>query len=213
MRLLLLFLILAAVVLVTFFIWGDWFVNIFTAQGSIQWLENYGGWAWVIGILVLMSDLFLPLPSTIIMSAIGYLYGTLSGGLIAALGSFLAGALGYWLCRFVGDNAAKRILGERDYERSLKLSSSEIGIWIVMLSRWLPVFPEVISCLAGMTRMSAIKFHLALFCGSLPLGFAYAYIGETGIDNPVLSILLSICVPPVIWISIRILFKQKLKFT
>jgi uncharacterized membrane protein YdjX (TVP38/TMEM64 family) len=213
MRLLLVFLGLAAIVLAIFFIWGDWFVDVFSQHGSIQLLAKYGSWAWAFGIIVLMSDLFLPLPSTVIMSAIGYLYGTVSGGLIAAIGSFLAGSLGYWLCRLIGDHAARRILGERDYERSIKLSSSEIGIWVVMLSRWLPVFPEVISCLAGMTRMSALKFHLALFCGSLPLGFAYAYIGETGIENPMLSILLSVGIPPVVWLSIRVLFKRTLKFT
>jgi uncharacterized membrane protein YdjX (TVP38/TMEM64 family) len=211
MRLLTLFLVLAAVVLITFFIWGDSFMTIFSERGAIQWLTNYGAWAWATGIVLLISDLFLPLPATLIMSAIGYIYGTVVGGLINTAGSFLAGALGYWLCRLVGGKVARRILGEKDFERGKNLSDKEVGIWVIVLSRWLPVFPEVISCMAGLTRMSAARFHTALLCGSAPMAFTYAYIGHTGVAYPTLAIALSAGLPPVIWFTIRTIFRTQLK--
>lgn len=207
MRLLLLFLVLASIVLIIFFIWGDSFLAVFSREGSIQWLSHYGDWAWATGILLLMTDLFLPLPATLIMSALGYIYGIVGGGLISTAGSFLAGSLGYWLCRMAGENAARRILGNKDLERGKIISTKEIGILVVVLSRWLPVFPEVISCMAGLTRMNPARFHVALLCGSLPMGFVYAYVGYTGVENPGLALALSALLPAVIWMFIRSVYK------
>lgn len=209
MRLLLIFLILAALVLTSFFIFGDDFMLVFTAEGSVNWLTRYGAWAWCAGLLLLMSDLILPLPATLVMSALGYIYGPVVGGLLSSAGSFAAGSLGYWLCRLVGERAAMRLLGEKDFERGRKLSG-RVGGWVVVLSRWLPVFPEVISCMAGLTRMSPGYFHAALACGSIPLGFVYAYIGYAGITYPWLAIILSALVPPLIWYWVRKVLKREL---
>jgi uncharacterized membrane protein YdjX (TVP38/TMEM64 family) len=208
MRLLLLFLGLAAIVLVIFFLWGDSLMTVFTEEGTISWLGNYGSWAWLAAIALLMADLLLPLPATLIMSALGYFYGALGGGVISTIGSFLAGSLGYWTCRSMGENAARKLLGPAEFERGKKLSGN-IGGWIVALSRWLPVFPEVIACMAGLTRMRPRYFHAALLCGSLPLGFTYAYIGATGQSNPAVAIVLSAGLPPLIWIIVRWYLKSK----
>ena len=209
MRLLLIFILLAAAVLIIFFAWGDPLLATFSQEGSIAWLNKYGSWAWAAAIVLLMGDILLPLPATLIMSALGYVYGTLTGGIISATGSFMAGSAGYWLCYVMGEKAALKLLGEKDYERGKRLSHS-VGGWVVALSRWLPVFPEVIACMAGLTRMRATHFHLALLCGSLPLGFTYAYVGTTGIEHPWLAIGLSAGLPPIIWWSVSTIFKKRL---
>lgn len=205
MRLVLLFLALVVVVLIPFFIWGDTLMAFFSSEQSVKWLSAYGQWAWAIAIALLMADLFLPLPATVIMSALGYIYGPLVGGLISAAGSFISGALAYWLCRMLGENAAIWLLGKKGYEHRKKISSG-VGGWVVALSRWLPVFPEVVACMAGLMRMPAKYFYLALASGSVPLGFIYAIVGSYGVSNPMLAIGLSAGLPPLIWfITSRIL--------
>lgn len=210
MRLLLVFLVLAAVVLVSFFIWGDSLMEIFSQAGTVEWLTSSGRWAWLLAVVLLMGDLLLPLPATIIMAAIGYIYGPIAGGLISAAGSFLAGSLGYWLCRLLGEGTARRLLGEKDFVLGKKLSGN-VGGWVVVLSRWLPVFPEVVSCMAGLTRMPAAYFHAALLCGSLPLGFIYAFIGHTGLEHPAIAVGLSAVVPALIWSIMGPVFKRSVK--
>ena len=210
MRLFLIFIVLASLVLISFFVWGDGFTSIFTHEGSIAWLNKYGEWSWVAAIVLFIADLVLPVPGTLVMSALGYIYGFLAGGIISVAGTFLSGSLGYWLCRLLGERTALRILGPKDFERGKKLSG-EIGGWIVALSRWLPVFPEVVACMAGLTRMSPLYFHAALLCGSLPLGFTYSYIGQTGIDYPWLAIALSAGLPPLIWYIIIRVFRYQLE--
>ena len=113
--------------------------------------------------------------------------------MVGALGSFLSGTLGYGLCRAVGRPATVRLLGEPELAKGERLFA-RVGGWLVVLSRWLPIFPEVIACMAGLTRMPARIFFLALACGSAP---------------PLLAITLSALVPPLLWLLVQPWFRAK----
>lgn len=202
MRLLITFFLLAALVLIPFGIWGEGLEIMFSQEGTINLLQSYGNWAWLVGVGLLMADLLLPLPNSLIMSAFGYVYGWFWGGALAVAGSFLAGALGYELCRRIGEKAVSWILGEKDRSRGEKLFSTSGG-WLVALSRWLPVLTEVVACLAGLNRMPSRRFYLSLFAGTLPLGFTYAAIGAVGVENPTWAIVVSVLLPPVLWWGFR----------
>ena len=206
MRLFWLFMGLALAVLVPFLIWGQGFERLFTQAGVVAWLQAYGPLAWIAGIVLLACDLVLPLPATAIIAGLGYLYGVVWGGLAGAAGSFLAGALGYGLCRRFGRGAARRLLGPDELARGERLFA-HAGGWLVVLSRWLPVFPEVIACMAGLSAMRARTFFTALACGCLPQGFAFAAIGAAGNQRPVLALALSALVPPLLWLLVRPWFK------
>lgn len=69
MRLVWIFLVLAVVLAVPFLLWRD--VGVFTPEGAVAWLREYGRWAWLAGIGLLVADLFLPVPGTAIMAALG----------------------------------------------------------------------------------------------------------------------------------------------
>lgn len=208
MRLFWIFLGLALLLLIPFLIWGNSMAQTFSQEGAVNWLEQYGAWAWAAGMGLLMCDLVLPIPGTAVMAALGFVYGPLLGGLIGFGGSFLSGSAAYVLCRALGRNAAVRILGEKDLAKGERLFS-RVGGWLVVLSRWLPLFPEVIACMAGLTRMSARSFHIAMACGSLPLGFVFAYIGHAGVDHPTLALTLSATLPPILWLCVQPFFRAK----
>ena len=54
-----------------------------------------------------------------------------------------------------------RVLGPQDFVEGERLFA-RVGAWLVVLSRWLPIFPEVIACMAGLARMPAWSFFTAL---------------------------------------------------
>ncbi|MCB1229827.1 MAG: VTT domain-containing protein [Verrucomicrobiae bacterium] len=203
MRLFWIFLILAVLVLIPFAIWGEDFETWFSQEGAIAWLNRYGAWAWAAGILLLVSDLFLPVPGTAVISALGYVYGFWLGGLFGAVGSLLSGLLAYGLCRKVGHRAAEWIAGKEGLEKGERIFAGSAGGFIIALSRWLPVMPEVIACLAGLAHMPWRRFVVSLACGSLPLGFAFAAIGAAGQSRPILALVLSAVVPAILWVSVR----------
>ena len=208
LRLLGLFLLLALLVIIPFLIWGDGIEQALATLEASEWEHRFGAWAWAVGLLFLIADLVLPIPATAVMTVLGILYGPLLGGLLAATGSFLAGTIGYLACRAFGRPAATRILGEKDLE-SAETLFARFGGWFVALSRWLPVFPEVIACMAGLTRMPTVPFFIALACGSIPFGFAFAALGHAGVDRPEIAIGVSIILPPLLWAALQIHIRRK----
>jgi uncharacterized membrane protein YdjX (TVP38/TMEM64 family) len=205
--LIILVLILLTLIIGPFVIWGARFDATFSLEGARGWMEQYGRWAWLAGIALLVADIVLPIPSTVVMSAIGWMYGWWWGGLICTAGSMLSGIVAYVMCRILGRPAAKWIAGEDGLMRGSELFAKGGG-WLVALSRWTPVLPEAVACLAGIVRMPWRVFLLALFCGSLPLGFAFAAIGQVGQDSPGLALLLSGAVPVLLWLIAGRLVKK-----
>ena len=197
MRLVLIFIALAVVLTVPFLIWGDDFDVHF--GGSSDWLENYGGWAWAVALALLTADIVLPVPGTAVMAALGVVYGALLGGTIGALGSWLSGMVAYGVSRLLGRDAALKLAGAKDLERGERFFRADGGGWAVALSRWLPLLPEVIACLAGLARMPVKRFAVALACGAVPLGFTFAAVGASGRESPTLAIVLSAALPLVVW--------------
>jgi uncharacterized membrane protein YdjX (TVP38/TMEM64 family) len=202
MRLLYWFMALAGLFLVSWMIWGGGWEARFSLEGGIAWLQSTGPWAWAAGIGLLVSDLFLPVPGSVVMSALGYIYGPWVGGLIAAAGSMAGGLAGYGFGRCFGESMARRWLGDRDFEKG-RLLFGRGGGWLVALSRALPILPEVMACTAGLVRMPFRKFVVALACGSLPMGFLFAFIGAAGREAPSWALLFSLIVPAGLWALAR----------
>lgn len=204
-RLILLFLALALLVLIPFAIWGGRFEEAMSPEKLVAAFQKARGWAWLVGLVLLVLDLFLPVLATAVMSALGYVYGWLLGGLLSSLGSIGAGLLAYGLCCRMGRRAALRLAGEKGLAEGERLFQGEPGGWIVAISRWMPVLPEVAACLAGLSRMPLRRFVSALCAGSVPMGFVYAWIGARGVEHPGLALAVSALLPPVIWLMVRTL--------
>ncbi len=210
MRLAGIFIGLAVLFLVPFLIWGEGLAESFSFEGSVEWLRQQGKFAWLAGVILLASDLFLPIPATGVMAALGLIYGPVLGGLIGATGSFLSGMMAYGLCRLLGRGTAVRLVGEKDLQQGERLFT-KLGGWLVVVSRWLPLFPEVIACMAGLTQMPIRLFVVALLCGSVPMAFTYSAIGHAGVEHPGMALALSALVPPVLWLMIQGWLKRAAK--
>jgi len=192
--LLVLALLVLAGILIPFAIWGERFDAALSADGARRFLDDYGAWAWAVGIALLVADIALPIPSTLVMSALGWRYGWWWGGCASALGSVLAGVVAYSASRVAGRPLARRIAGASALAEA-EVAFARRGGWLVATSRWMPVLQEAVACLAGLARMRRRTFLVALLCGSVPLGFAFAAIGHLGQESPAVALILSAAVP------------------
>ena len=208
-RLFLIFLILATMVIVPFLIWGSQVEESMSLENTVSWLRSTGNWAWAAGIGLLILDLFLPILGTVVMSALGLVYGWFIGGLLSALGSIAAGLLAYGLAHKLGRKAVLWLTGENGLAEGERLFHGKTGGWLVAFSRWMPVLPEVVACLAGITKMPFKRFFAALCAGCFPMGFIFAWIGETGNDQPMIALILSAGLPPLIWGAFRLLYQKE----
>ena len=60
----------------------------------------------------------------------------------------------------------------------------DYGGWILALSRWLPLLPEVVACMAGLFHMSARPVALALFSRECTHGTHICLGGAFGRRKP-----------------------------
>jgi uncharacterized membrane protein YdjX (TVP38/TMEM64 family) len=192
--------LLLAGALIPWALWGDAFDDALTLEGATAWIMQQGDWAWAAGAGLLVSDIVLPVPSTVVMSALGVAYGTLLGGLIATAGSMLAGLTAYGAARLAGRPAARSIAGEEGLRRTEELFGQG-GAWLVLVSRWMPILPEAVACMAGLAGMRFTTFLGALTAGCVPTGFAFAWVGSVARESESLAIALSLALPAAAWLA------------
>ncbi len=175
-------LVVAAGVLVPFFIWGE---QMEAAMGGDDWqakLEGIQSWAWLVIIGLLVADLILPVPNSPLMTIAGTLYGTMWGCLIAAAGSILAGLVAYGLAYALGHKAIDKIATREEREKFQTFFDRWGGGGIV-ISRAMPVMPEVLTVLAGLARMHFGRFVVSLVLGAFAVALPLAWVGHRAGDN------------------------------
>jgi len=180
-----------------YFIWHEQMDAYFASESYRQWLLSVRSYAWLVGIGLIVCDLFLPIPTLPILAAMGTLYGTFTGGIIATVGLVLAGVVAYGLARLVGLKAA-RFLASRSELSDLQRFFDSWGAAGIIATRALPVVPEVMTVLAGLARMHLGRFLLSLFLGSAAVGFALAWVGESTEPSSLLLLVLTL-VPACGW--------------
>ncbi len=179
---------------VLFLLVGDRFDHLAEGNAAVLALREYDAWAWVAAVVLICADLVLPVPSPSVIAALGVIYGTFAGGLYGAAALLSAGGLGYGLVRALGPKVAVLLAGERELRR-LQAFFERRGAWAIVLTRPIPIVPEVVVCLAGLARMRPTTFFLALALGSFPTGFVYAALGSGWDTQPIFAMVIAYVVP------------------
>jgi len=189
---------LAALCLAGFELWGEQLETVFSQDACREWFSETRHVAWLVAIGLLVSDLVLPIPATGVMAALGSVYGVAVGAVIGAAGSALAGLLGYGLARLAGKKAIRFIATDKEVERFRDLFDRWGGAAII-LSRVMPILPEVMSVLAGLARMRVGRFVAALLLGTIPVAVLFAYIGAASARAPGYGVLIAVALPLLLW--------------
>ncbi len=177
---------------------GDWFETVFSQEECVEWFSRTRPVAWLAAVGLLVSDLLLPVPATGVMAALGAVYGVWLGAAVGAAGSLSAGLLGYSLARLVGTRGVRRIASDEEIERFRWLFDRWGGAAIIV-SRVLPILPEVMAVLAGLAPMTFRRFLLALLLGTIPTAFLFAWIGAASAERPWYGVLAAVLIPLLLW--------------
>jgi uncharacterized membrane protein YdjX (TVP38/TMEM64 family) len=181
-----------------FALWGAHFDLLFNQQDCAVWFSQIKPYAWLIAIGLFMGDLVLPIPATGIMAALGSVYGLWLGSLISILGSTLAGLAGYGLARFAGRRFSRYLASDAELNR-FSLLFTKWGGAAIIVSRIMPIMPEVMVILAGIARMKIVNFATALLLGTVPTCFLFTYLGQAAQKQPVWGISTAVFIPLLIW--------------
>jgi uncharacterized membrane protein YdjX (TVP38/TMEM64 family) len=144
------------------------------------WMKHGGILAASIGVGLLIADVVLPVPSSIVMVAHGALFGVLWGTVLSLIGSVGAAVFGFAIGRRGG-----RLL-ERTVPTAERARASSIlarwGMLAIIVTRPVPLLAETVAIMAGASSMSWRALIVASIAGSLPPALLYALTGAAVAD-------------------------------
>jgi len=188
MRILLLPLFFISIGVIYFVFFGDIFPIPESSEDLLIILASYKDEAWIVAICIIIGDVILPLPSDITIFTLGILYGPIIGGALGSLGTFIAGIMGFYIARIMGEKGALFLLGENDLARANQFYE-KWGFLAVALGRAIGGPAEYLVITAGLTKMSQLKVIAAVLIGGVSSSFCMAYLGSQASDSPYLAVI------------------------
>jgi uncharacterized membrane protein YdjX (TVP38/TMEM64 family) len=147
------------------------------------WLESFrespppAHWVAATVIALLASDIFLPIPSSLVCTLAGWQLGAALGTLVTWTGLNLGAALGFALAKACGPRVAGWFSRERDLARAAALSQL-YGPVLLALARGVPVLAEASVLWMGLHGLSWRAFLLPVLASNLVLALAYSLLGN-----------------------------------
>jgi len=140
--------------------------------------------------LLLFVDLFLSIPTMATVLLAGYFLGFFMGALYALLGLAMASFTGYFLSLKYGEKGLHLISKSSKEQEEMQQLFEQYGTSMIILSRAVPMLPEISSALAGVTKMPFHKFVTAWLLSSLPYVVVLSYVGSmSNLENPLPALL------------------------
>lgn len=204
-RLLSIFVFCCFIVLIAFVLFGQAEQQIERLLTSKESLMAYAVFSF--GFLTL--DIFLPVPSSLIMILNGKVLGVLAGTVLSLCSGILSSAIGFYLGRSVNTYIDK-LFARREKEASNWLFS-KFGNLAITISKALPILSEAISIVAGTTSIKFKSFILYSFVGHLIVSGVYAYVGSfsTALSSGLISAIIIVASLAVGWVLQFFVLRKK----
>jgi uncharacterized membrane protein YdjX (TVP38/TMEM64 family) len=177
-------------------------------ESTIQaWLAGAGPGSAAMIVALLAVDVFLPVPSSLIMVLSGAAFGVLWGTCLSLAGSVAGEWVGFELVRAWGRRVTSRFVGDDDVRRFNRFFD-EYGAAAIVMTRPIPVIMETMSMVAGLSGMSRTAFLAASLIGTAPVAMLYGYAGAvsraTGTVLPAAIILVSVAAAGYGWYRVKL---------
>lgn len=144
------------------------------------WMNHGGVLAAGLGVGLLIADVLLPVPSSLVMVAHGALFGVVFGTLLSLLGSVGAAIFGFAIGRR-GGKLLDRV-GTREESARADQLLARWGTLAVIVTRPVPLLAETVAIVAGASSMGWASVILASLAGSLPPALLYALTGAAVVN-------------------------------
>jgi len=147
----------------------------FDIEGAPPMPKSAGPLAAITGVALLIADVFLPIPSSLVMIAHGALFGTAIGALLSLTGSVASALVGFAVGR-ASTRMVRRLITPAEHEYASSLLA-KWGATAVALTRPVPILAETVAILAGSSRLTWTQTAIAATAGSIMPSLVYAWAG------------------------------------
>lgn len=180
-------------------------------EKTVEWMKTEGAvWAALIGILLLIFDFFLPVPSSLVMIYNGMLFGPFWGAILSLIGGLGASFTGYYAGKS-GKKFLLRFIPQVEIERSERFFS-KWGLPVIAITRPVPLLSEAGSVVAGMSGVTKTNMLGYSLLGLVPSSIIYAITGAYALDieGGIISFAIVIGISVIGW-GISYFFQKKLQ--
>jgi len=159
-------------------------------------------------ILLLFIDLFIAVPTMTIIILAGYFIGFELAVFYTSLGLLSASLTGYFLSKKYGLKVLDKLSSNEEQKEEMTGLFNKHGVLVIVLSRAVPLLPEISSCLAGTCKMSFKRFLLAWLIGTIPYVCVMTYAGSiSNLDNPMPALYAALGITLLFWIAWMVFMK------
>jgi uncharacterized membrane protein YdjX (TVP38/TMEM64 family) len=162
----------------------------------------------VVGVLTLAADVLLPIPSSLLATAFGAIFGAAAGTILSATGLTLGCGLGFVLGRSGGRAYAQRHLGP-DYAIMADLLERH-GATVLVILRGIPVLAEASVIAAGVLAMPFRRFITATASANVAVSLVYALLGAAALEGTAAAAFVAAMVLPMLLLGLVLLARQAL---
>ena len=155
-------------------------------------LDAGGVLAATAGTGLLVADVVLPVPSSVVMLAHGALFGAVVGAALSLVGSLGAFAVAFAAGRR-GERALERIVWEEERRRADRLVR-RWGVVAIVVTRPVPILAETTAFVAGTSSVPWRRSLLAALVGSLPAAVLYAVAGALAASFPTGAVVFAVVI-------------------
>lgn len=182
-------LILAAVVY-SYFSQGLIFSLIYSDTDSVaNFITSFGIFAEMIFVLIVVLEVVIaPMPPLILYIVAGLLFGGFIGGVLTLLGNLIGAFIDFKISRNLGKRSVEKNIN-KNLKRKFDNFFEKYGAFSIFILRINPLTTsDIVSYLAGFTKIKTRSFLIATGLGLIPLIFIQTYLGDIFLkDHPVLS--------------------------
>lgn len=167
------------------------------------WLRDAGVLTAVAGVGLLVADVALPVPASLIMIAHGAVFGVVLGSALSVAGGVGAALVGFGIGRRGGPLLA-RLVGDAERSRADRL----LGRWgtlAIIVTRPVPILAETVAILAGASPLGWRRLAFGALAGTLPVALLYGLTGavSAGFGSATLAFGLVVAVAGIVWLAGR----------
>jgi uncharacterized membrane protein YdjX (TVP38/TMEM64 family) len=147
-------------------------------------------------VALLSSDILLPVPSSLVSTFAGAQLGILAATAVSWLGMTLGAVVGFVLARVWGRALAVRFASLDDLQRIDRLGQ-DYGVWMLIVTRPLPLLAEAAVLLAGLAGLNWRWFLTCVMLSNLGIALVYSILGRLANSQGhlLLALLASIALP------------------
>ncbi len=158
------------------------YLNI-SPEGIRKWILSFGIFSPIIYVVLYTIRPLILFPASILSLAAGLAFGVLWGTVYTIIGATLGAIVSFLVAKKFGKNITQK---KTSNVRVQKIQSQmEVnGFFYVLLLRLIPLFNfDLISYLAGLSKVKLSHFVLATVIGIIPGTFAYNFLGSSFVGD------------------------------